>query len=176
MIYLSVPSLPPSANKAYFNQRGGRGRVLTKAGKRYKTETSNHLTRTYPTQLQYFKKDFPYLLVIQFVFGDQWALLTKGYPEKASSRYKKLDVGNRLKLFEDALALSTGCDDSQHWQVMVCKTYRAGGNYTHVWAWNMQDEPNNPISAWASWLLNSVYTKQNGAVSAVPQSGAQRTP
>lgn len=145
MIHLVVPSVPITMNAAYANQRGGKGRVLTEKGRRYKLETTNHLIRRYPKELQYFKKDVPYTLVVWFVFENEVTLLNKGYPEKAKTRYKKLDVGNRLKLFEDALANATGCDDSQHWLLTL---YKSTGkkDATHLWVWNMWDEPNNPIA------------------------------
>ena len=144
MIYLSVPSIPISVNAAYANQRGGKGRVLTRKGKKYKLETTTYIARTYPTELKFFRPDVPYAMYVHFVFADEVTLFNKGYPEKAKTRYKKLDVGNRLKLFEDALADATGCDDSQHWALALSK---ACGEHdmTHLWVWNMEDEPYNPL-------------------------------
>lgn len=152
MIHIHVPSVPISMNAAYTNQRGGKGRVLTKKGKKYKLETTTYLTRSYPAELQFFRPDVPYALFVHFVFADETTLLNKGYPEKAKTRYKKLDVGNRLKLFEDALADATGCDDSQHWIVALSKTV-GESDATHLWAWNMEDEPYNPIANIRDTLL-----------------------
>ena len=147
-------------NAAYTNQRGGKGRVLTLKGRNYKLATTNHLVRTYPQELKYFKKDVPYALAVWFVFKDETTLLNKGYPEKAKTRYKKLDVGNRLKLFEDALADATGCDDSQHWLLTL---YKSTGSIdaTHLWVWNLWDEPNNPLTNAIYPLLCTAETEQN---------------
>ena len=131
-------------NAAYTNQRGGKGRVLTRKGKKYKLETTTYITRHYPRELQFFKPNVPYVLLVHFVFENDVTLLNKGYPEKAKTRYKRLDVGNRLKLFEDALTDSTGCDDSQNWMIALSKAC-GKSDRTHLWVWNMEDEPHNPL-------------------------------
>jgi hypothetical protein len=147
-------------NAAYANQRGGKGRVLSRKGKKYKLETTTYLTRNYPADMQFFKPNEPYVLLVHFVFADEVTLLNKGYPEKAKTRYKKLDVGNRLKLFEDALADATGCDDSQHWMVALSKAC-GEHNVTHLWAWNMEDEPYNPLVNIRDTLLASGEVQQD---------------
>jgi Holliday junction resolvase RusA-like endonuclease len=144
VIHIFVPSIPISMNAAYANQRGGKGRVLTGKGKRYKLETTSYIARHYPKELKFFKPNVPYALLVHFVFADEVTLLNKGYPEKARTRYKKLDVGNRLKLFEDALTDATGCDDSQNWMIALSKTC-GKSDQTHLWVWNMEDEPYNPL-------------------------------
>jgi hypothetical protein len=75
-------------NAAYANQRGGKGRVLSRKGKKYKLETTTYLTRNYPADMQFFKPNEPYVLLVHFVFADEVTLLNKGYPEKAKTRYK----------------------------------------------------------------------------------------
>jgi len=151
MIHLHVPSVPISVNNAYFTKMKRQGkktvplRILTEKGKKYKVATKTHLARTYPREMRYFKPNVPYVLVILFVFGDEKAVYNTTWPSKAESRYKKLDVGNRLKLFEDALCEATGVDDSHHWCVTVRKEH-GPEDATHVWAWNEEDVPNNPIS------------------------------
>lgn len=160
MIHIVVPSIPVSANAAYVNQRGGRGRVLSRKGKKYKLETTNYISRHFPAELQYFKPNIPYMLLIHFIFGDEKALLNKGYPETAKSRYKKLDVGNRLKLFEDALTDTTDCDDSQHWVVTLSKAV-GEVNATHLWAWNLEDEPESAISNVLATLLCLAEAEQD---------------
>lgn len=151
MIHLHVPSIPISANNAYLTMLKRKGkksvpmRVLTKEGRRYKAETKTHLARRYPKEMQYFKPDKPYVLVILFVFSERKHLYNETWPDMAKSRYKKLDVGNRLKLFEDALCEATSIDDSHHWCVTVRKEH-GPEDATHVWVWNEEDVPNNPIT------------------------------
>ena len=152
MVYLSVPSIPPSANHAYFTLPGGKGRGLSDVGKKYKLETTTHLIRKYREELKYFEKNQPYTLLIHFQFADKDTLYCKGYPKQTDSRYKKLDVSNRLKLFEDALVNATAIDDAQHWIVAVSKA-TGPQNYTHIWAWNME-HGTNPFTNTLETLLS----------------------
>lgn len=152
MIYLEVPSLPISTNAAYAKKRGSGARIMTEAGKRYKRETTNHLTRQYPTELKYFRKNVPFQLLVHFTFGDHSDLLCEGYPEDTPNRYKRNDVTNRMKLFEDALCDATGCDDTQHWVVTLVKAVGASDT-TRLWVWDLEKEPHNAISNVISTLL-----------------------
>lgn len=133
-VHMQIEGLPISSNHAYINLPKG-GRTLSKEGRKYKAETSGYLVRTFPTEMMIFKKDVPFGYLVQFCFPN---LFNKGWPEKAKTRYKKLDVSNRLKLFEDALFNASGVDDSQ-----VCSGHFdkiEGPAWTHVWAWNMEEE------------------------------------
>jgi len=146
LTHLLVPSIPPSANHAYTNVPKRQGskvttiRMLTTAGKKYKRETQTYLTRNHPKELKYFQANKPYCLFINFVFSEESDLYVQSYPEKSENRYKKLDTGNRLKLFEDALAQATGLDDSHNWMLVLLKT-TGKADATHVFAWNMEDDP-----------------------------------
>jgi hypothetical protein len=158
MIYLGIPSIPPTVNQAYRSQprRVGEGkkaktiitRVLSEEGKRYKTETKTHLAREHPLQLREFKPDVPYTLVIEFTFHGRDSLYCKSWGEKngAESRYKVLDVGNRLKLLEDALASATGIDDKHNFAILLSKTWARDYEATDIWVWNREEEPDNPIN------------------------------
>lgn len=161
MIYMVVPSVPPSANMAYEHKprkaRTGKGfktvhmRVLSEEGRAYKIATSTHLSRRYPTELRLFQKNRPYALFLCFTFpvGE---LTVKAFPGQSDNRYKKLDVGNRLKLFEDALAKATGIDDSHNWLITLLK--REGKEEaTHIWAWDMEHGP-GPFGYSAESLLS----------------------
>lgn len=138
MIYLRIPSIPPSSNNAYSNIRGTSKRVLSKEGKAYKIETTTHLARTYPREMQKFKKDAPYLLMVRFWID---GVENKGFPKTAESRFKKLDTGNRLKLLEDSLKDACALDDSQNVTLILQKVQPADGKQlTEIWAWNLDDE------------------------------------
>lgn len=147
MIYIHVPSLPLSVNAAYAKKRGSGARILTKEGRRYKTETSSFIARQYPVALKFFKPDVPYALVVEFTFPSRSDLYceTWGQPKGADSRYKSLDVSNRLKLFEDALASATGVDDKHNFVMLLNKTWIEGQASTDVWVWNREEEPRNPL-------------------------------
>jgi Holliday junction resolvase RusA-like endonuclease len=145
MIHLKVPGIPLSVNAAYAKKRGSGARILTREGRTYKKLVTNHLTRTYPQELKYFKPNVPYQLLVHLTFQNEVELLNKGYPEKADSRYKKNDVTNRMKLFEDALCDATGTDDSQHWNVTIVKAV-GEENCTRLWVWNLEEEPHNALT------------------------------
>ncbi len=109
MIVISLPDLPPSSNKAYWDNPNG-GRVLTKAGKAYKTGVTQHVIKYHAHQTRELRKDATLSLLVAFGFP---TLFNKGWPEKATHRYKKLDLDNRYKLLQDAIMDATAIDDSQ---------------------------------------------------------------
>ncbi len=109
--------------------------MLSTKGKKYKRETSAYLVRTYPTEMQIFKKDIPLGILVQFAFPN---LFNAGWPKKAKTRYKKFDVTNRVKLFEDALFDASGVDDSQVQSITADKIL--GPEHTNIWVWNMEEE------------------------------------
>lgn len=141
MIYMQLDGLPPSVNKAYFDQVVRKGkdlipvRRLTKEGKKYKTETASYLARKYPQEMKIFHPDVSYGLIVIYWFP---TMLNKSWPGGAKTRYKKLDTNNRPKLFEDALASAAGVDDSQFIFTGSCK--RQGPPCTEIWVWNMDKE------------------------------------
>jgi hypothetical protein len=137
MVYLELLSIPPSANHAYFNLPRG-GRALSKDGKQYKRDTVDYLTRNYRQEMMFFKKDIGYLLWVRFYFEK---LENKGWhqkPKKAKRRYKIIDLGNRLKLFEDSLKDATGIDDSEHMNIILQK--KEGPPKTEVYIWRADEE------------------------------------
>lgn len=134
MIRFDIPGLPPSANNAYANMRGG-GRILTPEGRAYKTETRSFITRTYPFQVAQVRQNEPYVLYVRLHFDN---IENDGWPKKAKSRYKTIDASNRVKLLEDCVKDACGVDDAQHMIVIVEK--RLGAPFTNVFLWNMQEE------------------------------------
>lgn len=148
MIHLKLPSVPISVNQAYAKKRGSGARILTKKGKKYKNETKAYIAKHYPGHLQYFQPNHPYVIVVEFTFKDRETLYTKGWDDPNSpveSRYKTLDVGNRLKLFEDALASATAVDDKHNFVILLSKTWHRDFESTELWVWNRELEPNNPV-------------------------------
>lgn len=118
MIRIKLDGIPPSVNAAYANGRGGR-RVLTTAGKSYKTLTANHIVRFHPADIRGIKKDYAYGLGVTLHMG----IFNSGWPDKAKTRYKKLDVSNRIKLLEDALVNALGIDDCQFTVIIAQKVH-----------------------------------------------------
>jgi|SRR5690606_16701389 len=141
MIELELPSLPISINRAYthtlMSKGGGRVvvRILTAAGRKYKEESISHLARNYPKELNKIEKNKPYLVYITLYLED---LVVKGWPNKAKSRYKKLDATNCIKLLEDVLAEVSAVDDSNNLVVVVQK--KLGPERTVIRIWDLEDE------------------------------------
>lgn len=144
MIYMALPTVPPSVNAIYMTimkaQGGGKRpipiRVLTTEGQRYKKETTADLVKRYPTELKKFVPNKPYHVLFKLHIPD---LLTKTWPAKAKSRYKKLDATNRIKVLEDVLADIAAVDDSSNMLVLVQKL-EAPAEKTEIWAWNVEEE------------------------------------
>ena len=167
MIHIRVPSVPLSVNHAYAKKRGG-GRVLTKAGKKYKNETKTYIARRYPQVLKFFKPNVQYIVIVEFTFKGRESLVCKGWPGTAKNRHKRLDVTNRTKLFEDALSDAAGVDDKDNFFVGVGKTWHRDYEETNVWVWCREEEPNNPIDELIRQLKSALAAKPHGAVSTVP--------
>jgi Holliday junction resolvase RusA-like endonuclease len=110
-------------------------RVLTKDGQKFKNETTALLVRNFPTELKIFKPDTPYCVVGRLYFPD---LLNKGWPDKAKTKYKRIDADNRLKLFLDVLKDAAGVDDSAF--LDVCAQKYEGPDRTEILVWNMEEE------------------------------------
>jgi len=136
VIYLELPTVPPSANHAYANIRGTNKRVLSKDGRAYKTTTTAHIAQKYMREMKFFRKDQPYFMLVRFWFLQ---IYNSGWPKTAENRYKKLDVGNRLKLLEDALKEAAGIDDSQN-LTLILQKYQGSKEKTEIWVWNPDEE------------------------------------
>ena len=141
MLYFKLPFLPPSVNHAYF-QKGNR-RILTAKGRKFKVEVKTYIARQCPEALDFFNQQDPYTVIFNLVFE---SVYTKG--KTAQSRYKKIDVSNRVKLLEDALTDACGHDDSQHQIVAAAKSTAENEEpHVEVWAFNQLKEE-CPIDEW----------------------------
>ena len=156
MIHLTIPGVPISQDQAYESVTKGKGpkritvRRLSDEGHRYKKDVRAHVLRHYPEALNFFKPNFPYLLIISFCFDGWETLNNKSWLEedpkkRAKTRYKRLDVSNRIKLFEDALAEAVGLDDNHNFFLGVGKTWSTEPASTKVWAFNREEERGNPV-------------------------------
>jgi len=136
MIQMVIPWLPISSNHAYFNLPKG-GRKLSTQGEKFKRETAAHIVKNYPAELKEMIPDTPFGIAVQFAFK---VLQNRTWPETAKNRYKRIDVSNRLKLLEDAIAHSGGIDDSQFLTVILDKC-EYEKEETRIWIWDMVQEP-----------------------------------
>lgn len=114
-----IPFLPPSSNHIYVNARGGKGRFLSKEAKKFKLDTISYIQTHYLPQISNLDREGLYRVWYIFYFLPEDILNTtygNGLKNSAKTRYKKLDVENRLKLVSDALATAIGIDDCQFFE------------------------------------------------------------
>lgn len=167
MLYIHLPNVPISHNAAYESiTKKGKGqrritvRRLSDAGKKYKNEVKAHIIKHYATALDFFVPNQPYAVFVELVFQGRGKVYTESWLEegakKAKNRYKKLDVSNRLKLFEDALAEAVGIDDCHNFFVGVVKTWARDYEATNVWIFNREADPDNPVDALLRHLKSAV--------------------
>jgi hypothetical protein len=136
-ILVDYEELPPSANNAFYNASGG-GRRLTDTAKNWKAHFSAHLAREQLFTIQRMRQSVATGMVLaleitlRFKLGevvnpkwpnrykkDTWVgkkgskarRIKKAGERMAESRFKRMDVSNRYKLVEDAVADTMGVDD-----------------------------------------------------------------
>lgn len=140
MIHLKLPYLSPSINHVYMHVRapgsGGMMRVLTPAGRKFKKEATAHLAKNYPQALALMKENKPYTLFMRFTVTD---LENKGWVKGSTSRYKRHDVSNRIKVLEDVIVEVTGVDDS-HFISVACQKVQGTMEATDIYIWNLTEE------------------------------------
>lgn len=112
--------LPPTSNNIYFN-RGGGGRTMTTEARSWQNKAVKEIMRQSKLGIQSeFDPTRMYWLDLHFFFEE---VINKGWNEfytrgakkgqrKAENKWKKIDLGNRLKLLEDTVKITVGVDDS----------------------------------------------------------------
>lgn len=101
-------SMPPSVNAIYFTR--GKNRVLTTLGKTYKEDIKSVIIQHIMSTKQVLEfKNIPMILHLTFFFTH---IENKNY-QKSGNRFKRIDVSNRIKILEDAIAETLGIDDCQ---------------------------------------------------------------
>lgn len=130
-IRIRLNNFPPSTNQAYFN--GPRGRVLSAEGRRYQATTKDVISSQYGFQLWSIRKDVAYR--IDYIF------YTSVYTKKGASKFRRIDVTNRVKLLEDALTEVAGIDDSQCTTVVLRKVH-SETEYVEIIIQEDVNEPN----------------------------------
>lgn len=109
MVY---PVLPPSSNKIYF-----RGTILKKEARDYAEKFSFYITQKYLSEISQLNPEGLFALHLRFFFeslvNSTWNDMTLFPSKRAKSRYKKLDLSNRIKLLEDCVRDALDIDDSR---------------------------------------------------------------
>ena len=111
MIHIVYRELPPSSNHIYF-----RGTILTKKAREYAERFSYQVTREHLAEISGLNPNGLYALHLRFYFD---SLVNESYrnpkvapSRRAKTRYKKLDLSNRIKLLEDCVRDALSIDDS----------------------------------------------------------------
>lgn len=137
-LQIVIPFLPPSSNHIYVNGRGGRGRFLSKEAEAWKNRFMQQVVAPYMMPISEFcktvVKDPSSILELHmaFFFENDDLLNTtfgKGGKSAAKTRYKKMDVQNRIKLVTDAVSKAIALDDSLHFREIhdKCSADMVGG-------------------------------------------------
>lgn len=110
--------LPPTSNNIYTSARGMR--IKTREARSWQNRAVKEILRQSDLGIQdAFDPNRMYWLDLHFFFA---AVVNKGWDErynrgkkrgqrKAESKWKKIDLGNRLKLLEDTVKIAVGVDD-----------------------------------------------------------------
>lgn len=113
-----IPFLPPSSNHIYVSNRG-RGRFLSSDAKKFKTRAVAHIQSNCLAQIARLNRNLIYRVWYCFYFPLEDLINTTfgtGKKGAAATRYKRMDVENRLKLVADSLATAIGIDDCQFFE------------------------------------------------------------
>lgn len=107
IVFIQIDKLPPTANQMY-TVVGGR-KILSPEARKYKNRLKTSLAKE---MLDYrpFSKDDALRLYIDICMPN---MLNKGFPKKAKTKFRKIDVSNRVKLIEDTICEVLTIDDSQ---------------------------------------------------------------
>lgn len=112
VLEVSYPVIPPTSNKLYF-----RGTMLTEVARKYGEEFAKFMAQNHGAEILEMARDGVYALHLRFFFSKlenaRWGD-PKCPPSKVpKSRYKKIDLSNRIKLLEDCIRDALAIDDSQ---------------------------------------------------------------
>jgi len=110
---LELEKWPPSTNKLYTVWRNRK--ILSKEGMAYHNYVKFAVAQAMPPVIEMEEACEVHFLL----YRPDWT--NRGWPGKAKTRYKKIDLTNRLKCVEDALAESLAIDDSQFFDVITRK-------------------------------------------------------
>jgi len=110
LIHIVYPEIPPTSNKLYI-----RGTIKTQAARIYLNQFVSTVIREHGPEINKLDPNSAYWVYLRFYFK---ALQNKNWnhpdPRKRpKSRYKKIDLDNRVKIIVDSIKTAIGIDDSQ---------------------------------------------------------------
>lgn len=125
-----------SINKVYKNRRDGKGKVLSAEGGAWKTRTTYQLMQQIGPVAANYPQNQPYCLELLF----RIKVFNKGYPDKATNRFKSIDAGNLGKLVQDCVKDATGVDDAAHFDLIQKKRHWEGEPFVDITLWRMEED------------------------------------
>ena len=114
---VSLP-MPPSVNKLYYVRNGRK--ALSAEGRALKEQMRAAISLVSATNVAAADiNNVPLTLHLEFYFPE---IENRGWSQKkTATRYKKVDVSNRVKLVEDAICEALGIDDSAFMYIHLSK-------------------------------------------------------
>lgn len=112
VLYITYPVLPPTSNKIYV-----RGTMLRDEARRYGEAFAQFMAQGYGSEILEMEKTATYALHLRFFFAKlenaRWNDPKCPPSKRPKTRYKRLDLSNRIKLLEDCVRDALDIDDSQ---------------------------------------------------------------
>lgn len=112
ILKITYPVIPPTSNKLYF-----KGTMLTAVARKYAEDFSKFMMQNHGADILEMDRDSVYALHLRFYFTSlqnaRWNDPKCPPSKRPKSRYKRLDLSNRIKLLEDCVRDALDIDDSQ---------------------------------------------------------------
>jgi Holliday junction resolvase RusA-like endonuclease len=112
ILEFTYPVIPPTSNKLYF-----RGTMLTEVARKYAEDFSKFMMQNHGAEILEMDKTSVYALHLRFFFTSlenaKWNDPKCPPSKRPKTRYKRLDLSNRIKLLEDCIRDALDIDDAQ---------------------------------------------------------------
>lgn len=140
--------MPPTSNNIYANRPGG-GRVMTTEARSWQNRAVKEIMRQSklgiqeafdPTRMYWLDLHYFFAEVINKGWNEFYARGPKKGQRKAENKWKKIDLGNRLKLLEDTVKIAVGVDDSATFVLHLTKDCDHDNPRVVVSLYSMPDE------------------------------------
>lgn len=111
VLRVTYPVIPPTSNKLYFN-----GTMLTAVAREYAETFAQFMAQRHGSEVLEMNKDALYALHLRFFMhgleNASWNNPKVAPSRRAKTRYKRIDLSNRIKLLEDCIRDALDIDDS----------------------------------------------------------------
>lgn len=112
ILQITYPVIPPTSNKLYF-----RGTMLTAVAREYAESFSQFAMQRFGSEILEMDTSALYALHLRFFMhgleNQSWNNPKVAPSRRAKTRYKRIDLSNRIKLLEDCIRDALDIDDSQ---------------------------------------------------------------